>query len=67
MRIAGWGGPGGGGGGGGGGGEAKGALMLLYGLDSAAAEQLLRRHSRERGVRTAVLADEFLHTVAALG
>ncbi|WP_411268612.1 hypothetical protein [Nocardia farcinica] len=41
--------------------------MLVYGLDSTAAEQLLRRHSRDRGLPTAVLADQFLHTVAALG
>ncbi|MBF6072689.1 ANTAR domain-containing protein [Nocardia farcinica] len=47
--------------------QAKGALMLVYGLDSTAAEQLLRRHSRDRGLPTAVLADQFLHTVAALG
>ncbi|MGV9752707.1 ANTAR domain-containing protein [Nocardia farcinica] len=48
--------------------QAKGALMLVYGLDSAAAaEQLLRRHSRDRGLPTAVLAHQFLHTIAALG
>ncbi|MBF6235321.1 ANTAR domain-containing protein, partial [Nocardia farcinica] len=45
--------------------QAKGALMLVYGLDTTAAEHLLRRHSRDRGLPPAVLADQFLHTVAA--
>ncbi|WP_456844465.1 PAS and ANTAR domain-containing protein [Cellulomonas sp. P5_C6] len=47
--------------------QAKGMLMLVYGVDSDAAFELLRWASQQRNVRLRVLADRLVQAVLSVG